>query len=153
MRAVLQRVKMAKVTVDDSVVGEIGEGLLVLLGVGQEDGENEATLLTRKLAQLRIFRDTEGKMNLSLLDSGGSVLVVSQFTLFGDCRKGRRPSFNKAARPEQAIPLYEFFCKTLKDMGLNVETGRFGAMMDVNLVNDGPVTILLDTDELSAPRK
>lgn len=153
MKAVLQRVTKAKVTVDDSVVGEINGGLLVLLGVGQDDGEDEAVVLARKLAQLRIFRDEEGKMNLSLLDSGGSVLVVSQFTLFGDCRKGRRPSFNKAARPEQAIPLYEFFCKTLEEMGLNVETGRFGAMMDVNLVNDGPVTILLDTDELSAPRK
>ncbi|MDF1664581.1 MAG: D-aminoacyl-tRNA deacylase [Planctomycetota bacterium] len=153
MRAVLQRVTKAKVTVDSSVVGEIDGGLLVLLGVGQDDSQEEALVLARKLAQLRIFRDNEGKMNLSLIDSGGSVLVVSQFTLFGDCRKGRRPSFNKAARPEQAIPLYEFFCQTLREMGLNVETGRFGAMMDVNLVNDGPVTILLDTDELSAPRK
>lgn len=153
MRAVLQRVKEAKVTVEGEVVGEIQGGLLVLLGVGKGDGEAEATLLARKMSGLRIFRDAEGKMNLSILDSGGAMLVVSQFTLFGDCRKGRRPSFNKAARPEQAIPLYEFFCEALREMGLHVETGRFGAMMDVQLINDGPVTIWLDSDELSAPRQ
>ena len=153
MKVVLQRVKRASVTVDGHIVGKINEGLLILQGVGQDDEERDASSLATKLSQLRIFRDEAGKMNRSLLDVGGSALVVSQFTLLGDCRKGRRPSFNRAARPEQAIPLYEFFCQTLKDLGLTVETGRFGAMMDVELVNDGPVTILLDSKELSAPRK
>jgi D-aminoacyl-tRNA deacylase len=152
MRAVLQRVKQASVTVDGELIGQIGAGLLILLGVSQNDAESEARLLADKAAQLRIFRDEHGKMNQSLIDAQGSALVVSQFTLIADCRKGRRPSFNRAARPEAAIPLYEFYCQCLKGHGINVATGQFGAMMDVSLLNDGPVTIVLDTEELTGPR-
>lgn len=153
MRLVIQRVREASVTVDGEVTGSITEGLLILQGVSQDDTQEAVELLADKCVNLRIFRDEAGKMNLSLLDSGGQALVVSQFTLYGDCRKGRRPSFNKAARPEQAIPLYESFCEALRSRGVKVETGRFGAMMDVRLLNDGPVTIILDSDELRKPRR
>ena len=144
MRAVLQRVSRARVTVEGEIVGEIGKGILVLLGVSREDTEKEAVYLLEKMLNLRIFEDAEGKMNLSLLDIKGALLVVSQFTLYGDARKGRRPSFIDAARPERAIPLYERFITLLSDGGLHVETGEFGAMMDVELVNDGPVTLWLE---------
>ena len=146
MRAVVQRVSSASVTVDTEVVGSIGAGLLVLLGVGVEDTSTEAQWLDRKIAGLRIFRDDEQRMNRSVQDVGGSVLVVSQFTLYGDARKGTRPSFTKAAGEDLAVPLYEEFCELMRAEGLPVETGRFGAMMDVSLVNDGPVTIVLDRD-------
>jgi len=146
MRAVIQRVTEASVPVDGEVVGEIGPGLLVLLGVTEGDGPEQSRWLAAKLAGLRIFRDEDDKMNLSLLDAGGSALVVSQFTLYGDCRKGRRPSFVKAAHPTLAEPLYERFCVDLMDAGVPlVERGIFGAMMDVRLLNDGPVTLILDT--------
>lgn len=145
MRAVIQRVSRASVTVDREVVGRIGHGLLVLLGVGLDDTEDDAAAIAKKIAQLRIFNDDAGKFNLSLEDVKGAVLLVSQFTLFGDARKGNRPSFIGAARPEQAIPLYESVASQLRHRGIPVETGRFGAHMSVELVNDGPVTILLDT--------
>lgn len=148
MRAVVQRVTEASVTVDGSVIGEIGHGLLVLLGVSTDDAEDDAAQIAKKIAQLRIFNDDEGKFNLSLEDVGGSVLLVSQFTLLGDARKGNRPSFIHAARPEQATPLYEAVAQHLRDRGVNVQTGEFGAHMDVRLINDGPVTILLDTKKL-----
>lgn len=150
MRAVVQRVSEASVTVDGRVVGAIGKGFLVLLGVTHDDGPAEADWLARKIAGLRIFEDEAGKFNLALSDVGGAVLVVSQFTLYGDARKGRRPSFIQAARPEQAEPLIERFVETLRRQGLHVETGVFGAMMAVRLVNDGPVTLWLDTAELMA---
>lgn len=145
MKVVLQRVKEAKVTVDDNVVGKIGAGLLLLVGVGQEDVEQDLIWMADKLAGLRIFEDESGKMNLSVEDVKGSVLSVSQFTLFGDCRKGRRPNFMGAARPELAESFYEQFNERLRAKGLHVETGRFGAMMDVSLVNDGPVTLVVDS--------
>lgn len=145
MRAVLQRVSRAKVTVAGEVVGEIGRGLLVLLGVAQGDTHADAQQLADKTVQLRIFDDTDGKMNLSVADVKGSVLVVSQFTLLGDCRKGRRPSFIQAAPPELAEQLYEAFVAAIGVQGIPVQTGRFRAMMDVELVNDGPVTLLLDS--------
>ncbi len=145
MRAVIQRVSEASVRVDDEVVGAIGAGLLVLLGVDVKDTESDAEYIVGKIAGLRIFNDDDGKFNRSIEDIGGAVLLVSQFTLHGDCRKGRRPSFIGAARPEQAIPLYERTAARLRAAGLQVETGRFGAHMDVSLVNDGPVTILLDS--------
>ncbi len=145
MRAVVQRVSQARVTVAGKAVAEIGPGLLVLLGVAQGDGEAGARYLADKIACLRIFEDDAGKMNRSVAEAGGSVLVVSQFTLLADCRKGRRPSFVQAAGPEVAVPLYEKFIQYLKLGGLSVETGVFGAMMDVSLVNQGPVTILLDS--------
>ena len=145
MRAVLQRVSRASVTIDGEVVGEIGRGLLVLLGVTHADTPEQARWLAEKVAGLRIFPDDEGKMNRDVTEVRGSVLVVSQFTLYGNCEKGRRPSFIAAARPEQAIPLYEQFVNELKAIGLPVATGRFGAMMQVELVNDGPVTIVVDT--------
>lgn len=131
--------------VDGEVVGRIGEGVLVLLGAGKDDTEVDAEYLAEKIMTLRIFEDSEGKMNLSVTDTGGSVLVVSQFTLYGDCRKGRRPSFDKAAPPETAERLYELFVSELRERGMNVETGRFRAMMDVHLVNWGPVTLMLDS--------
>jgi D-tyrosyl-tRNA(Tyr) deacylase len=143
--AVLQRVARASVTVDGERVGAIEKGLLVLLGVSVKDGVAEAELLARKTAEIRIFQDAEGKMNLSVKEIGGSVLVVSQFTLLGDTRKGRRPSFIEAARPEQAIPLYEKFCELVRAAGLEVQTGRFGAEMKVELLNDGPVTVIVQT--------
>jgi D-tyrosyl-tRNA(Tyr) deacylase len=145
MRAVLQRVRRASVTVAGEVVGAIDGGLLVLLGVTHTDTPAQARWLAEKVVGLRIFNDADGKMNLGLTDVGGSVLVVSQFTLYGDAAKGRRPSFIAAARPEQAIPLYEAFINAVKALGVPVATGRFGAMMDVELVNDGPVTLILET--------
>ncbi len=145
MRAIIQRVKHARVEVGGEVVGRIGEGMLVLLGAGKDDTELDAEYLAEKILTLRIFEDTESKMNLSVTDTGGSVLVVSQFTLYGDCRKGRRPSFDKAAPPELAEELYELFVRELRERGVNVETGKFRAMMDVHLVNSGPVTLMLDS--------
>jgi D-tyrosyl-tRNA(Tyr) deacylase len=145
MRAVIQRVSRAVVTVDGSSVGAIGRGLLVLLGVAKDDDENDAAYLARKTAGLRIFPDDAGKMNRSVADIDAGVLVVSQFTLFGDCRKGKRPSFDQAAAPDEADRLYQHYVRCLRDEGLAVETGAFQAMMDVDLVNDGPVTILVDS--------
>jgi D-tyrosyl-tRNA(Tyr) deacylase len=145
MRAVVQRVSRARVTVKDWVSGEIGLGLLVLLGVGREDGEADATYLAEKIAGLRVFEDHDGKMNRSVLDVGGSVLAVSQFTLYGDVRRGKRPSFDAAAPPDVARRLYEFFIQQIQALGLRCETGRFQEMMQVELVNEGPVTILLDS--------
>jgi D-tyrosyl-tRNA(Tyr) deacylase len=134
--------------VDGSVVGEIGPGLLVLLGVGQSDVEAAADYLVEKIIGLRIFEDAEGKMNLSVQDSGGAVLVVSQFTLYGDVRRGKRPSFDAAARPEEAKRLYEYFVAKVRAAGLQCKTGQFQAMMEVELVNSGPVTILLDSEKI-----
>lgn len=148
MRALLQRVTTASVTVDGQIVGAIGRGFLVLLGITHADGEAEAVRLARKVAGLRLFDDDSGKFNRSLQDVGGAVLVVSQFTLYGDARKGRRPSFTDAARPEQAEPLCERFVQALRDEGVPVETGVFGAAMAVALVNDGPVTLWLDSATL-----
>ena len=146
MRAVIQRVSTAQVTVHGEVVGQIGRGLLVLLGVTA--AEAEAALLARKIAGLRVFEDDGGKMNLALADVGGAVLAVSQFTLYADVRKGRRPSFIAAARPEQAEPLYQRFCSLLRSEGVPVQQGVFQAEMQVSLINDGPVTIWMDTAEL-----
>ena len=145
MRAVVQRTREASVRVNSEVVGEIRGGLLVFLGVGREDSEKDADFLAEKITALRIFPDEAQKMNLSLLDSGGAMLIVSQFTLHGDCRKGRRPSFVAAAPLEEAAPLYERFIARVEKLGVPVAAGRFGAMMEVTLVNDGPVTLLLDT--------
>jgi D-tyrosyl-tRNA(Tyr) deacylase len=145
MRAVVQRVSRAEVTVNGEVTGEIGLGLLVLLGVGQGDTRAEADYLAEKTIGLRIFEDDGGKMNLSLLDVGGAVLAVSQFTLYGDVRRGKRPSFDAAAPPGQARELYEYFVDRMRAAGLRCETGRFQEMMKVELVNEGPVTILLDS--------
>jgi len=147
MRAVVQRVSRAKVTVGGEASGEIGEGVMVLLGVGREDTPAAAAALAEKTANLRIFEDENQKMNRSLLDVKGSALVVSQFTLYGDTRGGRRPSFVAAAPPEQAKSLYEEFCETLRKLGVQVATGIFQAMMSVELVNEGPVTILLDSEK------
>jgi D-tyrosyl-tRNA(Tyr) deacylase len=144
---VVQRVSRCKVTVAGGVSGEIGSGLLVLLGVAQGDTEAAADHLAEKIAGLRIFEDNEGKMNRSVADAGGALLVVSQFTLYGDVRKGKRPSFDRAARPEEARRLYEYFVSKLRAAGLRCETGRFQEMMDVELVNAGPVTILLDSEK------
>lgn len=149
MRAVIQRVSSAQVTVEGEVVGRIGRGFLVLLGITVGDGEAEAVLLARKIAGLRVFEDEGGKMNLALADVGGAVLAVSQFTLYADVRKGRRPSFIAAARPEQAEPLYQRFCTLLRSEDLQVEQGVFQAEMQVALVNDGPVTIWMDTVDLT----
>ena len=145
MRAVLQRVSSASVTVDGRVIGAITRGLLVLLGVERGDGPSDRDYIVSKIREVRIFADAAGKMNLSVADAGGAVLVVSQFTLSGDVRKGRRPSFDGAAPPAEAKLLYEDAVRALRDTGLRVETGEFQAMMDVALVNDGPVTILLDS--------
>lgn len=145
MRAVIQRVSQARVTVDGEVVGEIGSGLVVLVGVTHDDSEEDARWLARKVAGLRIFEDSEGKMNLSVRDVGGAVLVVSQFTLYADARKGRRPSFVNAARPEVAEPLITAFSRFLEQEGVPVETGKFRAMMQVCLCNEGPVTIIVDS--------
>ena len=147
MRAVVQRVKESRVEVKGGTVGSIGAGLLILLGVGPEDTEKDSEYLVGKIAGLRIFADENGQMNLSVLDTGGAVLVVSQFTLLGDCRKGRRPSFAGAAPPEKARALYEHFKLMLQARGLSVASGVFQEMMDVHLINDGPVTILLDSDK------
>lgn len=148
MRAVLQRVSRAKVNVGGETTGEIGKGLLVLLGVGTADTEADATYLLDKIVNLRIFDDESGKMNRSVIDIGGELLVVSQFTLYADVRKGRRPSYAAAAPPVEANHLYEFFVNQSARYVLKVATGRFQAMMDVELVNDGPVTIILDTSQL-----
>jgi D-tyrosyl-tRNA(Tyr) deacylase len=145
MRAVVQRVSRASVKVESELTGEIACGLLVLLGVAQDDTEADGDYLAEKIAGLRIFEDDAGKMNLSVLDTGGAVLAVSQFTLFGDVRRGKRPSFDAAARPERARELYDYFVSRVRGLGLRCETGRFQAMMDVELVNNGPVTILLDS--------
>lgn len=145
MRAIIQRVTSSKVEVDRQTVGEIGEGLLVLLGVARDDGPADADYLADKIINLRIFRDDADKMNRSLADTGGAMLVVSQFTLYGDVRKGRRPSYIEAAEPEKANALYEYFVGRVRAQGIKVETGIFQAMMQVHLINDGPVTILLDS--------
>ena len=147
MRAVVQRVSRARVTVGDEVAGEIGKGLLVLLGVSNKDVEKDADHLAEKILNLRVFEDADDKMNLSLLDIEGELLVVSQFTLYGDTRRGRRPSFIDAARPEEARRLYEYFVSICRRHVKGVGTGRFQAMMDVELVNDGPVTIILDSEK------
>ena len=149
MRVVIQRCSRAEVRIDGEVVGQIGRGFMLLVGVTDGDTEREADLLAKKTAQMRVFEDAEGKMNLSLNDIGGAVLSISQFTLYADCRKGNRPSFIRAARPETAKPLYDYFNHVLREQyGLQVEAGRFGADMKVDFVNDGPVTILLDSAEL-----
>jgi D-aminoacyl-tRNA deacylase len=145
MRAVVQRVSRAQVAVNGEITGHIGMGVLVLLGVGRDDTEADATYLAEKIAGLRVFEDAQGKMNRSLQDVGGSVLAVSQFTLYGDVRRGKRPSFDAAAPPEKARQLYEFFVEQIRSAGLRCQTGRFQEMMKVELVNEGPVTILLDS--------
>jgi len=147
MRAVIQRVKSAEVCVDGRVSGKIGKGLLVLLGVGKGDGETDLSYLTSKIPELRIFEDESGKFNLSLKEIGGEMLVVSQFTLYGDCRRGRRPSFTEAEEPSAARHLYERFISKLREQSLPVQTGEFQAKMEVHLINDGPVTLLLDSKQ------
>jgi len=153
LRIVLQRVSRASVSVSEETVGSIGHGLLVLIGVREGDDEAEARRLATKTAELRIFPDDKGRFNRSLLECGYEALVVSQFTLYGDVRKGRRPSFNDAARPEVAEPLVEAYAQALEAQGITVARGRFGAHMDVALVNDGPVTLILDSDDLDRPRR
>ena len=147
MRAVVQRVSRARVTVGDDIAGEIGRGLLVLLGVGHEDSEDDADYLAEKIAGLRVFEDDSGKMNRAVGEVEGSVLVVSQFTLYGDVRRGKRPSFDAAAPPEKARTLYEYFVDRVRASGLRCETGKFQEVMQVEVVNDGPVTILLDSSK------
>ncbi|MCM3786816.1 D-aminoacyl-tRNA deacylase [Domibacillus indicus] len=147
MRVVLQRSKQASVTVDGVIKGAIDSGLVLLVGVTHEDTEQDAAWLAEKIVHLRIFEDESGKMNESLLERGGSILSVSQFTLYGDCKKGRRPNFMKAAAGAQAEGLYDAFNRLIREKGVQVETGVFGAMMDVSLVNDGPVTLILDTKD------
>ena len=144
MRAVVQRVKKSSVVVEDRTIAQIDHGLLVLLGVGKDDDVNKAEWMAAKIAHLRIFEDDNGKLNRSLLDSAGQMLVVSQFTLYGDCRKGRRPSFVHAAAPDKATQLYLHFVEQVRALGISAQTGQFRAMMDVSLVNDGPVTLILD---------
>jgi D-tyrosyl-tRNA(Tyr) deacylase len=153
MRVVVQRVSRASVTVAGEPVGSVGRGLLLLVGVAEGDGEDEARILARKCAEMRIFPDDEGRFDRSLLDIGGEALVVSQFTLIADVRKGRRPSFTGAARPEVAEPLVKAFAEVLRELGVSTETGRFGAMMDVELVNDGPVTVVVDSEVFERPRR
>ncbi len=148
MRIVLQRVKRAAVRVEGATVGEIGPGLLILLGVGRDDTPETARALAEKVANLRLFDDAEGRMNRSLLETGGASLCVSQFTLYGDCRKGRRPGFDQAAAPEEARRIYAAFVESLRALDVRVETGQFQARMEVELVNDGPVTLLLDSGRL-----
>jgi D-aminoacyl-tRNA deacylase len=145
MRVVVQRSKEASVTVAGEIVGHISSGLVLLVGVTHEDAFEDAIYLAEKIANLRIFEDETEKMNLSLMDVGGQILSISQFTLYGDCRKGRRPNFMDAAKPEDAVEIYESFNKALCEKGIQVETGRFGAMMDVSLINDGPVTLILES--------
>ena len=147
MRALVQRVSQAKVIVDQECVGKIEKGLLILVGVGQDDGLDDAQWLARKVSGLRIFTDTDGKMNLSVDQVSGKILAVSQFTLYGDCRRGRRPSFEKAGRPEHAEPLFEAFVKAVHDLGIQCETGRFQTHMDVHLCNEGPVTLWIDSHD------
>src|SRR5690625_28598 len=146
MRAVIQRSKQASVKVDDQTIGSIEKGLVVLLGITEQDTEADIDAIIHKLIHLRIFQDDADKMNISLLDIGGSILSISQFTLYADIRKGRRPSFIKAAEPDKANQLYEFFNKAVQSHGVEVKTGEFGAMMNVNLINQGPVTIILETE-------
>ena len=149
MRVVVQRCSRAEVRIDGNSVGKIGQGFMLLVGITETDTTAEADLLAKKIAQLRVFEDEAGKMNLAIRDVEGAILSISQFTLYADCRKGNRPSFIRAARPEQASPLYDYFNETLRTTyGLTVETGRFGADMKVDFINDGPVSILLDTYEL-----
>ncbi|RMH71222.1 MAG: D-tyrosyl-tRNA(Tyr) deacylase [Gemmatimonadetes bacterium] len=146
MRILLQRVREARVRVEDTIVGEIGQGLLLLVGVGHGDNTPEADFLAEKCLNLRIFEDDAGKMNLSVKEIGGGILAVSQFTLYGDCKKGRRPSFTKAAPPEQANSLFEYFVEKLRQSDLHVQTGQFQAKMAVELINDGPVTFMLERE-------
>ena len=153
MRAVLTCVKSASVTVDGREIANIGKGFLILLGVTHEDTEAQAVKLADKLMGLRVFEDENGKMNRSLEDVGGEVLVVSQFTLYGNCKKGRRPEFLSAARPEVAVPLYEKFVSLCRDKGFSVQTGEFGAYMEVESLNDGPFTLIVDSADLDAPKK
>lgn len=148
MRAVVQRVKTASVTVKEQIIGRIDQGLLVFLGISPDDTSQDIAYLCDKIVNLRVFDDDQGLMNLSALDIGGSILVVSQFTLYGDCRKGRRPSYSKAARPKQAKELYEEFIRAVMAHDLPVASGEFQAMMDIHLINDGPVTLLLDSQKL-----
>jgi len=148
MRAVVQRVKKGSVEIEEKEIGKIEKGLVILLGVGQNDTEKDAKYLAEKIVNLRIFEDKEGKMNLSVKDINGQILVISQFTLYGDCKKGRRPSFISAALPDKAVKLYDYFVKSIKNYGLKIETGEFQAMMLVKIYNDGPVTILLDSEKL-----
>ena len=149
MRVVIQRCSRAEVRIAGAVVGKINRGFLLLVGVADGDTQHEADVLAKKVVQMRVFEDAEGKMNLSLHDVSGAILSISQFTLYADCRKGNRPSFIRAARPETAEPLYDYFNRVLREQyGLQVETGRFGADMKVDFINDGPVTILLDSVEL-----
>jgi D-aminoacyl-tRNA deacylase len=145
MRAVVQRVRYGRVRVGDRIVGEIAGGFVLLVGFTHDDTDQDLTYIAEKVVGLRVFEDEQGKMNLSLLETGGAILSVSQFTLYGDCRKGRRPNFMQAAAPDQAKHLYDRFNQQLRALGVHVETGEFGAMMDVELANDGPVTILLDS--------
>ena len=152
MRAVLTRVKSASVTVDGKTIGQIGQGFLILLGITHEDTEAQAVKLADKLCSLRLFEDADGKINLTLDEVGGEIMIVSQFTLYGNCRKGRRPEFLNAARPETAIPLYEKFVSLVRAKGYHVETGEFGAYMAVDSVNDGPFTLIVDTKDLEAPK-
>lgn len=152
MRAVVQRVTSACVSIEGKMVGKIGQGLMILLGIKEGDSAELCDYLADKCAGLRIFSDENDKMNLSLSDIGGGILLISQFTLYGDCRKGKRPSFIGAAAPETAIPLYERFIANLRDREIPVQTGQFGADMQVSLVNDGPVTLILDTDEMRTGR-
>lgn len=150
MLVVVQRCSRAEVRIDGTPVGKIGQGFMLLVGITDTDTTADADLLAKKIAQLRVFEDPDGKMNLALADVGGAILSISQFTLYADCRKGNRPSFIRAARPEQASPLYDYFNQTLRTTyGLTVGTGHFGADMQVDFINDGPVTILLDTAELT----
>ena len=152
MRAVLTRVKSASVSVDGKTIGQIGPGFLILLGITHDDTEAQAVKLADKLTGLRIFEDEDGKMNRGLETVNGEILVISQFTLYGNCRKGRRPEFLNAARPETAIPLYEKFVSLVRAKGYHVETGEFGAYMAVDSVNDGPFTLIVDTKDLEAPK-
>ena len=153
MKAVVQRVQYASVRVENEIIGKIEKGFLVLLGITHEDSEKEVLWLANKIKDLRVFEDKEGKMNLSLSDVGGEVLIVSQFTLYGNCAKGRRPSFIEAARPEQAIPLYEKFLETFASFGIKTEAGEFGADMKIELLNDGPVTLILETEGITSIKK